>query len=104
MFTERLPYYLGEINAIHPFRECNGRAQRAFIEQLTSDAGFILDWQHLNTACIGGGLMSGRRIREPEVLDSHHEDDIIPIVLKKPNHHWALAVALHVGHRFMDVE
>jgi cell filamentation protein len=48
VFTERLTYYLGEINAIHPFREGNGRAQRAFFEQLASDAGFILDWQHLD--------------------------------------------------------
>jgi cell filamentation protein len=47
-FTERLTYYLGEVNAIHPFREGNGRAQRAFFEQLASDAGFILDWQHLD--------------------------------------------------------
>jgi fido (protein-threonine AMPylation protein) len=34
VFTERLTYYLGEINAIHPFREGNGRAQRAFFRQL----------------------------------------------------------------------
>ena len=33
-FTERLTYYLGEVNAVHPFREGNGRAQRAFFEQL----------------------------------------------------------------------
>ena len=48
MFTERLAYYLGEVNAIHPFREGNGRAQRVFFEQLASDAGFLLDWQHLD--------------------------------------------------------
>jgi cell filamentation protein len=47
-FTERLTYYLGEINAVHPFREGNGRAQRAFLEQLAGDAGFILDWQRLD--------------------------------------------------------
>jgi cell filamentation protein, protein adenylyltransferase len=47
-FTERLTYYLGEVNAVHPFREGNGRAQRAFFEQLARDAGFILDWQHLD--------------------------------------------------------
>lgn len=46
--TERLTYYLGEVNAIHPFREGNGRTQRAFFEQLASDAGFILDWQRLD--------------------------------------------------------
>jgi cell filamentation protein len=48
VFTERLTHYLGEVNAVHPFREGNGRAQRAFFEQLASDAGFILDWQHLD--------------------------------------------------------
>jgi cell filamentation protein len=47
-FIERLTYYLGEVNALHPFREGNGRAQRAFFEQLASDVGFTLDWQHLN--------------------------------------------------------
>jgi cell filamentation protein len=47
-FTERLTYYLGEVNAVHPFREGNGRAQRAFFEQLASDARFILDWQYLD--------------------------------------------------------
>jgi cell filamentation protein len=47
-FTERLTYYLGEINAIHPFREGNGRAQRALFEQLAVEAGFILDWQRLD--------------------------------------------------------
>lgn len=32
--SERLAYYLGEINMIHPFREGNGRTQRMYIEQL----------------------------------------------------------------------
>ena len=32
--SERLAYYLGEINMIHPFREGNGRTQRIYIEQL----------------------------------------------------------------------
>ncbi len=33
-FSERAAYYLGEINALHPFREGNGRAQREFIKSL----------------------------------------------------------------------
>ena len=37
VFTERLTYYLGEVNAIHPFREGNGRAQRAFFEPCHGD-------------------------------------------------------------------
>ncbi len=47
-FLERLTYYLGEVNAIHPFREGNGRAQRAIFEQLARDAGYTLSWQHLD--------------------------------------------------------
>lgn len=39
--SKRLAYYLGEINAIHPFREGNGRCQRMFIEHLS----FYLDYQ-----------------------------------------------------------
>ena len=33
---------MGEINAIHPFREGNGRTQRIFITQLAKEAGFEL--------------------------------------------------------------
>lgn len=48
VFVGRLAYYLGEVNALHPFREGNGRAQRAFFRQLARDAGFTLAWQHLD--------------------------------------------------------
>ena len=48
MFVARLAHYLGEVNAVHPFREGNGRTQRAFFEQLACDAGFMLAWQHLD--------------------------------------------------------
>jgi cell filamentation protein len=44
-FIDRLAHYLGEVNALHPFRDGNGRAQRAFFAQLASDAGYRLDWQ-----------------------------------------------------------
>lgn len=47
-FIDRLTYYLGEVNAVHPFREGNGRTQRAFFEQLADDAGFTLAWQRLD--------------------------------------------------------
>lgn len=40
----KLAYYLGEINAIHPFREGNGRVQRKFIEQLARQAGYPLSF------------------------------------------------------------
>jgi cell filamentation protein len=43
-FIERSAFFLGEINAVHPFREGNGRTQREFMRQLASGAGFILNW------------------------------------------------------------
>lgn len=39
-----LAHYLGEINAIHPFREGNGRTQRAFVNQVALMNGFYLDF------------------------------------------------------------
>ncbi|MGN0915640.1 MAG: Fic/DOC family protein [Succinivibrio sp.] len=37
-------WYLGEINAIHPFREGNGRAQREFIRELLLPLGYETDY------------------------------------------------------------
>lgn len=47
-FVHRLAYHLAEINALHPFREGNGRAQRAFMRQLAREAGFALRWSRLD--------------------------------------------------------
>lgn len=49
-FVERLAHYLAEVNSIHPFREGNGRTQRAFFAQLARDAGYVLDWTGLDQA------------------------------------------------------
>jgi cell filamentation protein len=48
-FAERITHYYAEINAVHPFREGNGRAQRAFLRQLALDAGHTLAWEHLDS-------------------------------------------------------
>lgn len=47
VFTNRLAHYFSEINAIHPFREGNGRVQRLFISQLAKQAGYTLDYSAL---------------------------------------------------------
>ncbi|HVY92489.1 MAG TPA: Fic family protein [Bryobacteraceae bacterium] len=47
-FANRAAHYLGEINAIHPFREGNGRAQREFIRQLALRNGLIIDWKQIS--------------------------------------------------------
>ncbi|WP_375696539.1 Fic family protein, partial [Bartonella sp. AP331QHHD] len=43
-FSRRAGYYMGEINALHPFREGNGRTQREFIGQLAREVGYNINW------------------------------------------------------------
>jgi cell filamentation protein len=72
-FVGKLAHYLGEVNALHPFREGNGRAQRAFFGQLARDAGFTLTWQHLDPARnveASAAIMSGDPEPMREMLDS----------------------------------
>jgi cell filamentation protein len=44
VFATRLAHHFAEINAIHPFREGNGRALQTFLEQLAGEAGYTLDF------------------------------------------------------------
>jgi cell filamentation protein len=48
-FVDRLAHYLGEVNALHPFREGNGRTQRAFLNQLGEEAGWRLRWSRADS-------------------------------------------------------
>jgi cell filamentation protein len=59
-FTERAAYYACEINAVHPFREGNGRAIRFYLDVLSARArGDLFDWtltgedEYLR-ACVAG--------------------------------------------------
>ncbi|HEX8891457.1 MAG TPA: Fic family protein [Pyrinomonadaceae bacterium] len=59
-FIERAAYYICEINAVHPFREGNGRAIRFYIDVLSARArADIFDWtltredEYLR-ACVAG--------------------------------------------------
>ena len=42
-FSEKLTYYMAELNVLHPFREGNGRTIREFIRQLALKNGYRLD-------------------------------------------------------------
>lgn len=46
-FVERLAFHYGEWNALHPFREGNGRATREFVGQLAEQAGFVIDQRRI---------------------------------------------------------
>ena len=49
-FSDRAAYYLGELNALHPFREGNGRAQREFISHLAHTNGYYVAWENMAPA------------------------------------------------------
>ncbi len=46
-FSERAAHYLGEVNALHPFREGNGRTQREFISHLAAATGYYIAWENV---------------------------------------------------------
>ena len=47
-YVSRLAYYFGELNAVHPFREGNGRTQRKFIQQLVVESGHLISFVRLD--------------------------------------------------------
>ena len=44
-FVKRIAWYIGELNALHPFREGNGRTLRVFIWLVGIDAGWNLEFE-----------------------------------------------------------
>jgi cell filamentation protein len=59
-FIGRAAYYVCEINAVHPYREGNGRAIRFYVDVLSAKArGDIFDWTRAGAdeylqACVAG--------------------------------------------------
>jgi cell filamentation protein, protein adenylyltransferase len=49
-FVEGLTDFLSDLNALHPFRDGNGRTQRAFVGQLARDAGHPVHWVAMDAA------------------------------------------------------
>ena len=74
-FLDGLTSLLAEVNALHPFREGNGRTQRAFLSQLARDAGYRLRWEHVDRdanidaarAAADGDLAPMRALLDPVV-------------------------------------
>ena len=44
VFISRMAYYMAEVNALHPFREGNGRTQRVFFEELARRARYEVNF------------------------------------------------------------
>jgi cell filamentation protein len=47
-FVTSAATFLAELNAIHPFREGNGRSQLAFLDLLGESAGFRFDFSRVD--------------------------------------------------------
>lgn len=78
-FSERAAYYLGEINALHAFREGNGRTQREFIRELAANAGHELDFRHTTSDEMREASIHSFRVDESKLqeiiskaMTSHH--------------------------------
>ncbi|MBS0152682.1 MAG: Fic family protein [Nitrospira sp.] len=49
-FSERAAHYLAELNALHPFRDGNGRALRALFSQVAHNSGYTIVWKNMTQA------------------------------------------------------
>jgi cell filamentation protein len=47
-FVDRLAYFYDQLNYVHPFREGNGRTQRAFWSRVAFDAGYEIKWEMMS--------------------------------------------------------
>ena len=77
-FARRAAYYLGEINAIHPFREGNGRTQREFIRQFAARSGLLIEWTRISQEQI---IEDSRRSLR---IDNLGLEDILRTALTSP--------------------
>jgi cell filamentation protein len=59
VFVEKLAYYFDHVNAAHPFRDGNGRAQREFFRILALKNNFQIDWSYTTAEeMIGSSIQS----------------------------------------------
>ena len=70
---KRLAYYIGEMNTIHPFREGNGRTQRAFIRELAARNGVRLVFDKITP----------KEMIEASKKTFHHDYEMMEELLKR---------------------
>lgn len=76
----------GDLNALHPFREGNGRAQRAFIGLLCGAAGVTLDWSTISPS---GNIAASVAATRGDNTGLHAALRIAAGQPTEPNHaHW----------------
>lgn len=69
-FAEKAGNALGELNHVHPFREGNGRTQRAFIEDLGRETGHDVDFRGITSTRMRDASIAVNN--DPHVDDMRH--------------------------------
>lgn len=57
-FAAKSAHFLAELNAIHAFREGNGRSQLTFFDMLATDAGYSLDLGKLDAEAMLAAMVA----------------------------------------------
>ncbi len=60
-FLDGLMSAIGDVYALHPFREGNSRSLRALFTQLAGDAGYVLDWSRTDRTIRTDALFASMR-------------------------------------------
>lgn len=58
VFAERASHFIAEINAVHPFREGNGRCQLTFLSILMELSGFEMDEDRLDSDAVMDAMIA----------------------------------------------
>ena len=58
VFTPKVAHFLSELNAIHPFREGNGRTQTVFLSIVADQAGHPLDLQRMEASSMMNAMIA----------------------------------------------
>lgn len=59
VFFQRLAYFFSECNALHPFREGNGRTQKLLFSEIVRRLGYVIDWKSLSSEEHLQGVIAG---------------------------------------------
>jgi cell filamentation protein len=87
-FTTEIGCLLGDLNALHPFRDGNGRAQRGFVQLQARDAGWQLAWAQINPA--ENVVRSAVAMADRDALIPLLEGIVSPLGEAVPPENWVL--------------
>jgi cell filamentation protein len=77
-FAARAADIMAGINAVHPFREGNGRTQRTFMRELAKNAGHDLDFSVISKERMIQASIAANEGRRPGMMRRLFKDAVIP--------------------------